>query len=176
MSYQSKLSASASASASESNMDYFENEYYLIHMQPNPNFYEKSFNNENEDEDEDKDEDEDEDEDEDKDEDKDEDEDEAKLFSGFSQKYEDEHPDTWFPDYRDYPCCNGYINKCFNFHKIVKLSSSDNIVNTNQNVCSIVKDSQFNLNKNSKYKMKAKVCNNGPSCGFFKMGSCHFTH
>lgn len=37
---------------------------------------------------------------------------EMELQSRYCQQYEDSHPDTWFPDFRNEKCCNGFINIC----------------------------------------------------------------
>lgn len=107
-----------------------------------------------------------------------------RVYSQFSQEEEDNHPDTWFPEYRYQTCCNGFINTCWISHRTNnKMSSAGNTASTNQNVCSILKDNGFvNLNENSSYNKKPtyyakqKVCKNGPTCRFHKMNSCYFIH
>ncbi len=39
------------------------------------------------------------------------------LQCEYCQAYEDSHPDTWFPDFRNEPCCHGYINICSVNHR-----------------------------------------------------------
>jgi hypothetical protein len=58
------------------------------------------------------------------------------LMEEFDSDFEDDatHEDLWVPDFRNEPCCNGYINRCVVRHKMPDIPSIPCMSNMNNNV------------------------------------------